>query len=518
MIFLCKQSRNYCWPFFGSIPEAKITHKFILSQQNFANMLFNSAAFFVFLIVVFAVFWKTSTISARLGRIILLISSYIFYGWWDWRFLILIVISSATDYFIGNKLFTSKKPANRKILLIASILVNLGMLFFFKYFNFFIDSFQAIFYPFAKSNQWSTLNIILPVGISFYTFQTLSYTIDIYNRKIEPTKSALTFFTFVAFFPQLVAGPIERARQLIPQFEKKSVFSFSQASSGLKLMLWGLFKKMVIADQLAVIVNTVYNNPENFTGSTIVLATLLFGFQIYCDFSGYSDIAIGTARLFGIELMTNFKTPYFATSFREFWHRWHISLSSWFRDYIYIPLGGNRKGTYNWVRNIMVTFTISGLWHGASVTFLLWGIIHGFLFTVEQFVSPLFKIHKKLKKVIGFILTFLLVNIAWIFFRSENWGQAKILINTIFAAPESGLTSFYSLIISSAQLTALGRMLLFIFPLFIFIELWIGQKSFSDLLSTSPKYIRWGFYYIILLSILFFGVLNSAPQFIYFQF
>lgn len=271
------------------------------------------------------------------------------------------------------------------------------MLFFFKYFNFFIDSFKTVFAPFAPTEQWNTLNIILPVGISFYTFQTLSYTIDIYNRKTEPTSSALTFFTFVAFFPQLVAGPIERARNLIPQFEKLSPFSYSQSTSGPKLILWGLFKKMVIADQLAEIVNAIYASPENFNGWGIVLATFLFGFQIYCDFSGYSDIAIGTACLFGIELMTNFRTPYFSNSFREFWRRWHISLSTWFRDYVYIPLRGNQNNNLKWARNIIITFLVSGLWHGANVTFLIWGDIHGVLFTVEHFISPIFKLNKKLK-------------------------------------------------------------------------------------------------------------------------
>ena len=260
-------------------------------------MLFNSTTFLIFLVIIFLIFWKATSYSVSFGKIILLLGSYIFYGWWDWRFLILIIISSATDFFIGNQIFKADKIRKRKLLLIASLVLNLGMLFFFKYFNFFIESFKALFAPFTNTGEWSTLNIILPVGISFYTFQTLSYTIDIYNRKTEPASSALTFFTFVAFFPQLVAGPIERARNLIPQFETKRVFSFDQGTSGLKLILWGLFKKMVIADQLAEIVNAVYASPERFNGTGIILTTILFGFQIYCDFSGYSDIAIGTALI-----------------------------------------------------------------------------------------------------------------------------------------------------------------------------------------------------------------------------
>lgn len=454
----------------------------------------------------------------RWGNVVLLIGSYIFYGWWDWRFLILIIISSATDFFIGNQIFKSKNSRNRKLLLIISITVNLGMLFFFKYFNFFIDSFKTLFAPFAETGQWSTLNIILPVGISFYTFQTLSYTIDIYNRKTEPAQSVLTFFTFVAFFPQLVAGPIERARNLIPQFEMKREFSFSQGTSGLKLILWGLFKKMVIADQLAEIVNAVYAAPDNFNGWGIVIATFLFGFQIYCDFSGYSDIAIGTARLFGIKLMTNFRTPYFSTSFREFWRRWHISLSTWFRDYVYIPLGGNRGGSFKWTRNIIITFVISGLWHGASVTFLIWGGIHGVLFVIEQFTSTIFKINSKLKNLAGFVITFMSVNFAWLFFRAESWEQVKILITNILTPQISSFNSFFSLLRYSDHLTAPGRMLLFVFPVFILIEIFLGKKEFNELLINSPKYVRWGFYYAILFSILFFGVLNAAPQFIYFQF
>jgi D-alanyl-lipoteichoic acid acyltransferase DltB (MBOAT superfamily) len=481
-------------------------------------MLFNSTTFLIFLIAVFVVFRKTSVYSGRWAKFVLLAGSYIFYGWWDWRFLILIVISSATDFFIGQEIFKSNNQTKRKLLLITSIAVNLGMLFFFKYFNFFIDSFKTVFAPFTSTEQWSTLNIILPVGISFYTFQTLSYTIDIYNRKTEPTSSVLTFFTFVAFFPQLVAGPIERARNLIPQFEKVHMLSYSQATSGLKLILWGLFKKMVIADQLAQIVNTVYASPENFNGWGIVIATFLFGFQIYCDFSGYSDIAIGTARLFGIELMTNFRTPYFSTSFREFWHRWHISLSTWFRDYVYIPLGGNQNSKLKWVRNIIITFLVSGLWHGANVTFLIWGGIHGVLFALEHYISPIVKLKQQIKNTTGFIFTFITVNFVWLFFRAENWNQVEILMGSIFNAQTESFNSFIAVLFDSGYLTPSGRMLLFVFPLFILLEVFIGKNDFTFLLNKSPKFIKWGFYYVILLSILFFGVLDSAPEFIYFQF
>jgi D-alanyl-lipoteichoic acid acyltransferase DltB (MBOAT superfamily) len=269
---------------------------------------------------------------------------------------------------------------------------------------------------------------------------------------------------------------------------------------------------------LAVIVNEVYLSPENFNGWGIILSTYLFGFQIYCDFSGYSDIAIGTARLFGIELMTNFRTPYFSNSFREFWHRWHISLSTWFRDYLYIPLGGNRSGLQKWIRNIIITFTISGLWHGASFTFLIWGFLHGIFLVAEHFISPVINIKSKLKNFAGFVVTFTFTNLAWLFFRVENWNHFTILFENIISPKTVSLNSFLNLLFDSSHLTAPARMLVFVFPVFIFIEVQLGKNEFSNFLRNSPKYYRWVFYYVIILAILFFGVLNSAPQFIYFQF
>jgi len=448
---------------------------------------------------------------------VLLLSSYIFYACWDWRFLFLILVSSITDYLIGRSLYKQKKHGNRKILLILSIFVNIGILFFFKYFNFFIESFQNLL-GISQESSWSSLNIILPVGISFYTFQTLSYTIDIYRKKIAPTYSVLTFFTFVAFFPQLVAGPIERASRLIPQFEKKIIFSYTKTTEGLKLILWGLFKKMVIADQLAIVVNTVYDTPENFSGIGILVTTILFGYQIYCDFSGYSDIAIGTAKLFGIDLMDNFKTPYFASSISDFWHRWHISLSSWFRDYVYIPFGGNKKGTFYWSRNILITFLISGLWHGANITFLLWGLIHGLVYIIERSISPTLKIGLKLKTVLGWIFTFLIVNLSWIFFRTESLEHLSLLfqnIGTEFWVSNWSISHFQT---EYPDFKAPFSVLIYIFPLFLIFEKQMKQQSFSTFINTKPKTTRWITYYILILVILFFGVLNSAPQFIYFQF
>jgi D-alanyl-lipoteichoic acid acyltransferase DltB (MBOAT superfamily) len=480
-------------------------------------MLFNTIPFLVFLPLVFVLFWTIQTKHPNFGKLILLISSYIFYGWWDWRFLILIFISSAADFIIGRLLYSQNKHSHKKLLLGLSTIINIGILFFFKYYNFFIESFQSLF-KLSNNGNWTTLNIILPVGISFYTFQTLSYTIDIYRNKIEPTKSALTFFTFVSFFPQLVAGPIERASRLIPQFDRKQIFSFSQASDGLKLILWGLFKKMVIADQLAIIVNTVYGQPENFSGIGIIASTFLFGFQIYCDFSGYSDIAIGTAKLFGIELMSNFKTPYLATSFSDFWHRWHISLSTWFRDYLYISLGGNRKGRFSWSRNILITFLISGLWHGANVTFLLWGLFHGIFYIFEKFLSPFINIGKRLKTTFGWLITFTVVNCSWILFRAESAQHLKLLWHSIQTNLVGETWSIAYSVNEYPIFTEPFRVLFFIFPLFLIAEKILKMQSFPHFIKTKHKAIRWSCYYILILSILFFGVLKSAPQFIYFQF
>ncbi len=481
-------------------------------------MLFNSTAFLVFLLIVFIIYWKSAAVSNILSKWVLLVASYVFYGWWDWRFLILIFISSASDFIIGSYLFRCEKQQNRKLLLLLSLFINLGILFFFKYFNFFIESFRNLTGNTFPHNGWDSLNVILPVGISFYTFQTLSYTIDIYRREIVPAKSALTFFTFVAFFPQLVAGPIERAKKLIPQFEVKPVFSYPQATSGLKLMLWGFFKKMVIADQLGVLADAVYGAPQNFGSGAVIAATVLFGFQIYCDFSGYSDIAIGTARLFGVELMINFRTPYFSSSFRDFWHRWHISLSTWFRDYVYIPLGGSRVNQVNRFKNILVTFIISGLWHGANITFLIWGFVHGLLYASEQVVSPLFRLPRKIKTILGGIITFVLVNFAWLFFRAESGNQVLLLIRKLANESLTDFSGFAELLMKTGNLTAPARMLVFAFPLFLFTEFFMGKKTFAELVKHTPAPFRWGFYYLLVMMILFFGVIKSAPQFIYFQF
>ena len=334
-----------------------------------------------FFVITFSLYWLPLSKLKSHQNIVLLVASYFFYGWWDWRFLGLIFISSITDFYLGQKIHETIEPKKRKLFLMASLGLNLGLLFFFKYFNFFLDSFYSTF---GMSEDHNLLNIILPVGISFYTFQTLSYSIDIYRKELKPTHNFLTFLTFVSFFPQLVAGPIERAKKLLPQIEKIRSFSYQNAVLGSRYILFGFFKKMVIADGAAIIVNAIFETNSDSNGLLSILGIILFAIQIYGDFSGYSDIAIGTAKLFNINLMTNFNHPYFALSLKEFWQRWHISLSSWFRDYVYIPLGGSRLGKLFSIRNLIITFLVSGLWHGASWTFVIWGLIHGIFLVIEK--------------------------------------------------------------------------------------------------------------------------------------
>ena len=340
-------------------------------------MLFNSLIFPIFLVAAFAIYWLLARAPLKVQNLFLIGASYLFYGWWDPRFLSLIFVSSLVDYVVGRVLAKETRPGRRKTLLTVSLLTNLGILGFFKYFNFFIDSFVELLALVGIEAHVTTLRIILPVGISFYTFQTLSYTIDIYRKKIDHTEDAIAFFAFVSFFPQLVAGPIERAASLLPQFLRKREFELDKAKDGMRQMLWGFFKKVVIADNVAGHVNTIFDGYHSYDGFTLFLGVFFFAIQIYCDFSGYSDIAIGVARLFGFSLMRNFAFPYFSRDIAEFWRRWHISLSTWFRDYVYIPLGGSRTATRaRHIANIIITFTVSGLWHGANWTFVIWGFLN----------------------------------------------------------------------------------------------------------------------------------------------
>lgn len=475
-------------------------------------MLFNSLAFLIFLPIVFSCYWFLLQKKVKYQNILILAASYIFYGWWDWRFLSLILFSTLVDYSVAKAMNTAKSESKRKYYLYLSLAVNLGLLAFFKYFNFFIESWVNLSQSIGFQSNINTLNIILPVGISFYTFQTLSYTIDVYRKKIEPETNLIKFSAFVAFFPQLVAGPIERASNLLPQFSKQRTFCYEKAVSGIQLILWGLFKKVVIADSCATYVNIIFENSENYNSSTLILGAIFFAFQIYGDFSGYSDIAIGVARLFGFDLMTNFKKPYFSRDIAEFWRRWHISLSTWFRDYVYIPLGGSRGNLGKKIRNVFIIFIVSGFWHGANWTFIFWGLLNALFFipllllnknrsntntVAENRVLPSFY---ELYQVLN---TFIIVTFAWIFFRAENITAAFAYIGNIIDFTSDKLSYGWSFEI------------LLILTLFTIIE-WLTRTKEAPYLQN--LYFRWIYYIAITQLILFYSAKNNAVDFIYFQF
>ena len=481
-------------------------------------MLFNSIDFAIFLPIVFVLYWFVANKNLKLQNFLIVAASYLFYGWWDWRFLSLILFSTIIDYTIGQKLRVEENETKRKVLLWSSILLNLGFLGFFKYYNFFLDNFITAFSFFGTEINANSLNIILPVGISFYTFQTLSYTIDVYKRKLEPTNDIIAFSAFVSFFPQLVAGPIERATNLLPQFYTKREFNYAKAVDGMRQILWGLFKKIVIADNCAQIANEIFNNSADYNGSTLVLGALFFTFQIYGDFSGYSDIAIGTSRLFGFNLKQNFAFPYFSRDIAEFWRRWHISLSTWFRDYLYIPLGGSRGGTWMKVRNTFIIFIVSGFWHGASWTFIVWGALNALYFL------PLLLLKKNrantntvaeektfpsIKELSQMGITFSLTVFSWIFFRAENIEHAYSYISTIVSK------SFFSF----PQSTDMGVKRTFLMIMFFVIIEWLGrneQFAIAKLGLEWKRPIRYLMYLSIILALFWFG--GDKQQFIYFQF
>ncbi|WP_274475271.1 MBOAT family O-acyltransferase [Mangrovimonas aestuarii] len=404
-------------------------------------MLFNSLDFALFLPIVFVLYWFVANKNLKLQNFLIVVASYYFYGCWDWRFLSLIVFSTLVDYSIGVRLSKENNLVRRKVLLWTSILVNLGFLGFFKYYNFFLENFIASFSLFGLDFHANTLNIILPVGISFYTFQTLSYTIDVYRRKLEPTKDVIAFAAFVSFFPQLVAGPIERATHLLPQILNKRKFNSLKAIEGIKFIIYGFFLKIFIADTLAPVVDEIFSNYESVSGGTLMLGAIFFSIQIYGDFSGYSKIARGVSKLFGFELMENFDFPYFSRSIGEFWRKWHISLNTWFRDYLYIPLGGSRLSKYRSVLNVFIIFLVSGFWHGANWTFIAWGFIHASLF-IPSFILGTNRKHVdslelksmgfiELSSIFQIMITYLVVTFAWIFFRSENITQALYIVKHI---------------------------------------------------------------------------------------
>lgn len=396
-------------------------------------MLFNSFEFLVFLPIVFGLYWLVVAKSLRLQNILVLIASYIFYSWWDWRFLALLVFSTVVDYAVGQGLVYAYRPVLRKLLLYVSLACNLGLLGFFKYWNFFVDSWVIAWSQLGVTMHPLTAQIVLPVGISFYTFQTMSYTIDVYRRRSVPVRDPLAFAAFVAFFPQLVAGPIERAAHLLPQFMRARQFSYSEAAEGVRQIIWGFFKKVVIADQLAVHVDSIFADVGGQSGATLLIGTVFFAFQIYCDFSGYSDIAIGLARLFGFDLVANFRYPYFARDIAEFWRRWHMSLTTWFRDYVYIPLGGSQVSAVMTLRNVLLVFLLSGLWHGANWTFVLWGTLHALYFMPlilrgknRRYLDDAAAggVWPSVREFTSIVSTFFATCIAWVFFRSPTVSDA----------------------------------------------------------------------------------------------
>jgi alginate O-acetyltransferase complex protein AlgI len=477
-------------------------------------MTFNSLAFALFLPAVFSLYWSLPK-KVFQQNLLLLVASYAFYAWWDYRFLALLFISSVLTYLLGLGLEREERPARRKMLLWASLLVNLGTLVFFKYLGFFAGSFAALLNLMGLRVGALALHIILPLGISYYTFQMLGYTIDVYRKQFHATRDLLSFLVFTGFFAKLVAGPIERAQNLLPQLEKERAFDTSRAKDGLRQMLWGFFKKAVIADNLAAPVDRIYGHYASADGLTLLIGTFFFAMQIYCDFSGYSDMAIGTGRLFGLDLMRNFAYPYFSRDIAEFWRRWHISLSTWFRDYVFFPLGWLRRGKLIGARNVVITFTLSGLWHGADWTFVCWGLLNG-LYFIPQIASgkqprrsaivAQGKLRPSFKELREMLATFALVLLAWVFFRANSLEQA-------FHLPGRALTHPW---ISGPHLA--GYLPLFALCAVLLVCEWFQRTKEHALdIAGLPLILRWAIYYVILTLIFWYGVTGNVP-FIYVKF
>ena len=482
-------------------------------------MFFNSIDFAIFLPIVFFVYWFVAYKDLKYQNLLLLFASYFFYACWDWRFLFLLIFSTGLDYYTGIKIFESKTKLLKKFWLWLSIGVNLGFLGFFKYYNFFIVSFEEGLNHFGVAIDPWTLNIILPVGISFYTFHGLSYVIDIYKDRIKPERNYNDYSVFVSFFPLLVAGPIERATHLLPQIKTKRTFDYAKAVDGLRQILWGLFKKIVIADNCAKLANGIFMNSGDYPGSTLLMGAVFFTFQIYCDFSGYSDIALGTAKLFGMDLLRNFAFPYFSRDIAEFWRRWHISLSTWFRDYLYIPLGGSKGGTLMKVRNTFIIFVVSGFWHGANWTFIIWGILNALyimpsiIFNRNRLNLNIVAEGKKfppLKEFFSIVITFTLTVFAWIFFRANSVRDAIHFVKGIFSKSILKIPVFVD--------NRLAFQTCVLILIFMLIE-WIGREEHYALAKIGfrwRRHVRWALYYVIILLIFFNS--GEKQQFIYFQF
>jgi alginate O-acetyltransferase complex protein AlgI len=461
-------------------------------------MLFNSLNFIIFLPIVFTIY---AISPQRYRSLVFLIASYYFYMSWKPEYIILILLSTIVDYYCSDKISRAIKQREKKFFLSISLLLNLGLLFYFKYYNFFSGEVLGLFYNDGVNPYF--VNIILPVGISFYTFQTMSYTIDVYYGKQKVEKNFINFAVYVSYFPQLVAGPIERPQTLLNQFKKNFILSYSNLSSGFRMILWGLFKKIVVADNISSYVDAVFNNTQNHSSPALIIAGYLFSLQIYCDFSGYSDMAIGVSKLFNIDLMKNFKTPYFSSNITEFWRRWHISLSTWFRDYLYIPLGGSRAGKKRVYLNLVITFLVSGLWHGANWTFILWGAIHGFFICLDKLIKREIPVPKFIKVIV----TAHIAMFAFIYFRAESISHGNLFISKIF---DGEFNSIYSInnLIKYAQFL----------PIFFIFEYFINLDSFSEFCDK----IKNGIFRKVIYACLIFYIVNMGAfygkSFIYFQF
>ena len=478
-------------------------------------MLFNSIEYLFFLPIVFLLYWFVFQRNLKMQNLFVVVVSYIFYGWWNWHFLVLIAFTTLCSYISGigiESCMVKKRIGGGKILCVGNIVINLLVLGIFKYCNFFVDSFISAFSLLGVELHNTTLNLILPVGISFYTFQALSYSIDVYRGKLNATHDIISFFAFISFFPQLVAGPIERATNLLPQFQKRRVFDYSTAVDGTRQILWGLFKKMVIADNCADIVDKVWADYSSQSSVMLLIGAILFAFQIYGDFSGYSDIAIGTAKLFGIKLMRNFNVPYFSRDIAEFWRRWHISLNTWFVDYIYIPLGGSREGKWKSFRNTMVIFLVSGLWHGANWTYVTWGAFHAFCFLPLLLMGKNRRFRDNvadgrllpsLQDVARILGTFALAVFGWIIFRANSLKEFADYCSCM-------ITNLY------INTPVVGKKALFFVLVMLIVE-WVNRsKEHPFQIAINSRVIRWGFY--LLIALLCLTQAGHQVQFIYFQF
>lgn len=473
-------------------------------------MTFQSLEYLIFFSILFILHWTLFSKRKEHQNGLIVVASLVFYGWWDWRFLGLLIITALSTFLSSRWMDNTNDAKKRKFLLVGTIVINVGILFFFKYFNFFVQSFIDALSLMGMSVNVTTLHILLPVGISFYTFTALSYTIDVYQHKVESTNDALAYFAYVMFFPSILSGPISRAQKQLPQYFSRRNFDFDKSISACKLILWGGVMKLCLADRLGIYVDTIYANIAQHNGTTLLITSILYSIQIYADFAGYSLMAIGFGKLLGIDLQTNFIRPYFAKTVTDFWRRWHISLTTWFRDYIYFPLGGNRCSKARWALNTLIVFAISGLWHGAAYTFIIWGAMHGVCMVIERLVygEKIKQLSDKfsMSNIIRIIITFTIVNFAWIFFRINNLGDVMQIFKKIFTEPGKPFLDTNTLLMGFVAMA-----IIFIYDL-------VKEKHLNIHLPSSRfMVVRYLTAIMLIVYILAFGVLNGG-SFIYFQF